>query len=79
MTSKSARERYRILAIKLGWNKSEGSGSDCPATPKKPAGVTKRTGKVGDSAKKSKGGKKATKQQVDMKEEEDELAAIDEV
>lgn len=66
MTSKSAKERYRLLAIKLGWsakNGGDGESSAVPKTPKKPAGVAKRTGRVGDSGKKGKGkGKKAAVQ-----------------
>ncbi|KAJ4386668.1 hypothetical protein N0V93_009566 [Gnomoniopsis smithogilvyi] len=59
MTVKSARERHRVMSNKFGWNaKSGGDGlSPSPKTPKKSAGVTKNTGRVGGSAKKGKGKK----------------------
>lgn len=59
MTSKSAKERYRLLAIKLGWNAKSGGEGECPGpkTPRKTAGVTKNTGRVGNSGKKGRGKK----------------------
>lgn len=65
MTAKSARERYRILSHKLGWNAKPGGSEGeiaSPKTPKKAAGVSKRTGRVGDSAKKGRGKKTAAMQ-----------------
>lgn len=50
------------MSNKFGWNAKPGSDGDgpVPKTPaKKPAGVTKRAGRVGDSAKKGKGKKAA--------------------
>lgn len=68
MTAKSAKERHRVMSNKFGWNaKSDGDGdSPDPKTPKKKsAGVTKRTGRVGDSAKKGKGKKAAPQDDED--------------
>ncbi|KAJ4418573.1 hypothetical protein N0V82_005458 [Gnomoniopsis sp. IMI 355080] len=66
MTAKSARERHRILSLKFGWNAKSGGDGDSPGpkTPKKAAGVTKRTGRFGDSAKKARG-KKAAAENVE--------------
>ncbi|KAJ0123504.1 hypothetical protein J7T55_011969 [Diaporthe amygdali] len=53
INTKSAKERFRLLSIKMGWK----DGPKTPSTPKKPTGVTKRTpGKVGTNSAK-KGGK----------------------
>lgn len=74
MTVKSAKERYRLLSIKLGWNKTDDTSP--AASPKKPSGITKRTGKTGAAAKK--GGKKA--EQVAKSEDgEDELDKMEEM
>ncbi|KAG8168258.1 hypothetical protein KVR01_003947 [Diaporthe batatas] len=53
ITQKSAKERFRLLSVKMGWK-------DGPSTPKKPTGVTKRTpSKVG-------GGKRAGKDKAQL-------------
>ncbi|KAI3398557.1 hypothetical protein diail_8902, partial [Diaporthe ilicicola] len=70
ITPKSAKERFRLLGIKLGWKDDPKS----PSTPKKPTGVTKRaSAKVGTkSAQKGGKGKKAeaaTTQDADDSEE----------
>jgi hypothetical protein len=92
LTVKSAKERYRLMAIKFGWNKdstaSGGGGTEstnddgestnngnavappAPATPRKRGGgVTKKQGRVGDSAKKGRGRKKAVSQSVEQEAE----------
>lgn len=53
ITQKSAKERFRLLSVKMGWK-------DGPSTPKKPTGVTKRTpSKVG-------GGKRVGKDKAQL-------------
>lgn len=95
LTVKSAKERYRLMAIKFGWNKeSTGGGtssnnddgevtnsgnitaSPAPATPRKRGGgVTKKQGRVGDSAKKGRGRKKAVLQSVEHEGEHSDVNA----
>ena len=64
MTVKSAKERYRLLSIKLGWNDGPNNNNSTPSkataktpTPKKPTGVAKRSGKVGQKAQQTPKGK----------------------
>jgi len=53
INEKSAKERFRLLSIKMGWK-------DGPNTPKKPTGVTKRTTAKLGSGKKGGRGKVVT-------------------
>lgn len=76
MTPKSAKERHRIMSIKFGWNAKSGgdeddSGPKAPA--KKAAGVTKRTGRVGDLVKKGRGKKAAVRDDEDSDEVKSEM------
>lgn len=66
MTVKSAKERYRLLAIKIGAHKPA-SDSSATTTPKKPTGVSKRK-TPGGSARKG----KSAKAKVDAEEPVDE-------
>lgn len=68
MTPKSAKKRHRIMSIKFGWNAKSDADGDSPgpkAPAKKPAGVTKRAGRVGDVVQKGKGKKIAAVQDDD--------------
>jgi hypothetical protein len=62
ITEKSAKERFRLLSIKMGWK-------DAPHTPKKPTGVTKRTTAKSGSGKRGGGGKLVT---PDIRDDSDE-------
>lgn len=76
MTPKSAKERQRVMFNKFGWNAKPGGEGDSPVpkTPaKKPAGVTKRAGRVGDSAKKGKGKKASVQDDEGTAEGESEM------
>lgn len=60
VTVKACREKYRLMAIKFGWNSTSKPGEG--SSPVKKAagnGVNKRTGRVGAAAKKGKGKKAA--------------------
>ncbi|POS76750.1 hypothetical protein DHEL01_v204863 [Diaporthe helianthi] len=69
ITQKSAKERFRLLSVKMGWK-------DGPPTPKKPTGVAKRTpAKVG-------GGRRAGKNKAepttdDRDDSDDEVNKMD--
>lgn len=78
MTPKSAKERHRVMSNKFGWNAKPGGDGDSPIpkTPsKKPTagGVTKRAGRVGDSAKKGKGKKAAVQEDEGSADGESEM------
>ncbi|KAL1859754.1 hypothetical protein Daus18300_009476 [Diaporthe australafricana] len=67
ITPKSAKERFRLLSIKMGWN----DGPKGPSTPQKHSGVTKRAaGRVGAKGGK---GKKADNATPDGADDPDEL------
>ncbi|CAN8100570.1 unnamed protein product [Discula destructiva] len=56
VTVKAVKERYRIMAIKFGWNSSNKSSEASASSQKKPtAGVAKRVGRVGAAGKNAKG------------------------
>ncbi|KAH8762034.1 hypothetical protein F5883DRAFT_646825 [Diaporthe sp. PMI_573] len=63
INEKSAKERFRLLSIKMGWK-------DAPNTPKKPTGVTKRTPAKLGSGKKGGRGKVVTPDNRDDSDEE---------
>lgn len=63
ITEKSAKERFRLLSIKMGWK-------DAPNAPKKPTGVTKRTAAKLGSGKKGGRGKVVTPDNRDDSDEE---------
>lgn len=85
--SKCARERYRQMCVKLGWNKnatatpgsgrkSAGNAAADPSTPTKATKVTKRTGKVGTKKTPS---KKDQEEKADDEPVGEEDALVDEV
>lgn len=75
VTAKSAKERYRLLEIKMG---AKSGPSKPKTTPKKPTGVTKRKAPTG-SARKGKGAKAYAEAQAEepVQEKQDSEDTVD--